>query len=413
MTVPASTTPLPSRGVALAITVAALGYFVDIYDLILFSIVRVSSLRSLGVPPDQILSQGVLLLNMQMGGMLVGGLVWGILGDKRGRLSVLFGSIVMYSLANIANGFVQTVPQYAALRFIAGIGLAGELGAGITLVAEIMPAHTRGYGTMIVATVGILGAVVASLIGDAFDWRIAYFIGGGMGVALLVLRIGVAESGMFEGIKQTAAVRGDFLSLIKSPKTRWKYVRVVLVGVPIWYVVGILITFSPEFGRTMGMEVAPQAGRAVMFCYIGLALGDFGSGALSQLIRSRNRVVGLFLLLTTAFIAMYFAVAHVSLNVFYTVCLLLGIGAGYWAVFVTIASEQFGTNIRATATTTAPNFVRGAVVGLTLLFEGLRPALGIRGSAMLVGAIALTIAFVSLRGLEESYGKDLNYLEFQ
>jgi putative MFS transporter len=413
MTLPASTSPLPSRGVALAITVAALGYFVDIYDLILFSIVRVSSLRSLGVPPDQILSQGVLLLNMQMGGMLVGGLIWGILGDKRGRLSVLFGSIVMYSLANIANGFVQTVPQYAALRFIAGIGLAGELGAGITLVAEIMPAHTRGYGTMIVATVGILGAVVASLIGDAFDWRIAYFIGGGMGIALLVLRIGVAESGMFEGIKRTTALRGDFLSLIKSPKTRWKYVRVVLVGVPIWYVVGILITFSPEFGRTMGMEVAPQAGRAVMFCYIGLAIGDFGSGALSQLIKSRNRVVGLFLLLTTAFIAMYFAVAHVSLNVFYMVCLLLGIGAGYWAVFVTIASEQFGTNIRATATTTAPNFVRGAVVGLTLLFDGLRPALGIRGSAMLVGVIALTIAFVSLRGLEESYGKDLNYVEFE
>lgn len=413
MTLPASTTPLPSRGVALAITVAALGYFVDIYDLILFSIVRVSSLRSLGVPPDQILSQGVLLLNMQMGGMLVGGLIWGIIGDKRGRLSVLFGSIVMYSLANIANGFVQTVPQYAALRFIAGVGLAGELGAGITLVSEIMPSHTRGYGTMIVATVGILGAVVASLIGDSFDWRIAYFIGGGMGIALLVLRIGVAESGMFEGIKRTTAARGDFLSLIRSPKTRWKYVRVVLVGVPIWYVVGILITFSPEFGRTMGMATVPQAGRAVMFCYIGLAIGDFASGAASQLIKSRNRVVGVFLLMTTAFIAMYFAVAHMSLNVFYMVCLLLGVGAGYWAVFVTIASEQFGTNIRATATTTAPNFVRGAVVGLTLLFDGLRPALGIRGSAMLVGAIALTIAFVSLRGLEESYGKDLNYLEFQ
>jgi MFS family permease len=413
MTVPASTTPLSPRGVALAITVAALGYFVDIYDLILFSIVRVSSLRSLGVPPDQILSQGVLLLNMQMGGMLVGGLIWGVLGDKRGRLSVLFGSIVMYSLANIANGFVQTVPQYAALRFIAGIGLAGELGAGITLVSEIMPSHTRGYGTMIVATVGILGAVVASLIGDAFDWRIAYLIGGGMGIALLVLRIGVAESGMFEGIKRTTAARGDFLSLIRSPKTRGKYVRVVLVGVPIWYVVGILITFSPEFGRTMGMATVPQAGRAVMFCYIGLAIGDFASGAASQLIKSRNRVVGAFLLMTTAFIAMYFAVAHVSLNVFYVVCLLLGVGAGYWAVFVTIASEQFGTNIRATATTTAPNFVRGAVVGLTLLFEGLRPVLGIRGSAMLVGAIALTIAFVSLRGLEESYGKDLNYLEFQ
>jgi putative MFS transporter len=404
---------LPSRGVALAILVAALGYFVDIYDLILFSIVRVSSLRSIGVPPDQVLSQGVLLLNMQMGGMLVGGLIWGVLGDKRGRLSVLFGSIVMYSLANFANGFVQSVPQYAMLRFVAGIGLAGELGAGITLVSEIMPAHTRGYGTMIVATVGILGAVVASLIGDAFDWRVAYFIGGAMGAALLVLRIGVAESGMFQGLKKTTAARGDFRSLVRSPQTRWKYVRVVLVGVPIWYVVGILITFSPEFGRTMGMATVPHAGRAVMFCYIGLAIGDFASGALSQIMRSRNRVVGLFLMATTGFVAVYFAFAHVSLNVFYGVCLLLGIGAGYWAVFVTIASEQFGTNIRATATTTAPNFVRGAVVALTLLFDGLRPAMGIRGSAMLVGVVALAIAFVSLHGLEESYGKDLNYLEFQ
>jgi MFS family permease len=412
MSVSTSPSVWPSRSVLLAITVAALGYFVDIYDLILFSIVRIESLRSIGVPEDQILSRGVLLLNMQMGGMLVGGLIWGVLGDKRGRLSVLFGSIIMYSLANIANGFVQTVPQYAVLRFLAGVGLAGELGAGITLVAEIMPASTRGYGTMIVATVGILGAIVASLVGDAFDWRIAYFVGGAMGLALLVLRIGVAESGMFEGIKQTHVVRGSFLTLVSSPATRWRYVRVVLVGLPIWYVVGILITFSPEFGRAMDMPALPQAGRAVMFCYIGLAIGDFASGALSQLIRSRNKVVGLFLLLTTASIATYFAVAHLSLPVFYFVCLLLGVAAGYWAVFVTIASEQFGTNIRATATTTAPNFVRGAVVALTTLFEALRPGLGIRASAMVVGAMALGIAFASLRGLEETYGKDLNFVEF-
>jgi putative MFS transporter len=250
-------------------------------------------------------------------------------------------------------------------------------------------------------------------VGDAFDWRIAYFVGGGMGLALLVLRIGVAESGMFESIKQSRTVRGNFWSLVSSPATRGKYLRVVLVGVPIWYVVGILITFSPEFGRAMNMSALPQAGRAVMFCYIGLAIGDFASGALSQIIRSRNKVVGLFLALTAFFIATYFAVAHLSRPIFYTVCLLLGVAAGYWAVFVTIASEQFGTNIRATATTTAPNFVRGAVVILTTLFETLRPALGIRGSAMLVGTIALAIAFVSLRGLNETYGKDLNYLEFQ
>lgn len=397
---------------ALAILVAALGYFVDIYDLILFSIVRVGSLRSLGVSEDQILGQGVLLLNMQMGGMLIGGIIWGILGDKRGRLSVLFGSIIMYSLANIANGFVSSVPEYAALRFVAGIGLAGELGAGITLVSEIMPVHTRGYGTMIVASVGILGAVLASLVGDAFDWRIAYFVGGGMGIALLVLRIGVAESGMFEGIRRAAHVaRGNFLSLFTSPKTRWKYLRVVLIGGPIWYVIGILVTFSPEFGREMGMPTLPSAGRAILFAYVGLAIGDFSSGALSQVIRSRNRVVALFLTLTTIFIVAYFVVAHVSLTAFYTICLLLGIAAGYWAVFVTIASEQFGTNIRATVTTTAPNFVRGSVVIMTSAFQALRPELGIRGSAMVVGAVVIGIAYASLMGLEESYGKDLDYLE--
>jgi MFS family permease len=397
---------------ALAILVAALGYFVDIYDLILFSIVRVSSLRGLGVAEDQILGQGVLLLNMQMGGMLVGGIIWGVLGDKRGRLSVLFGSIIMYSLANIANGFVTNVPQYAVLRFVAGVGLAGELGAGITLVSEIMPVHTRGYGTMIVATVGILGAVVASIVGDAFDWRVAYFVGGGMGIALLVLRVGVAESGMFEGVRRAAHVaRGNFLSLLTSPRTRWKYLRVVLIGAPIWYVVGILVTFSPEFGREMGMPSLPSAGRAVLFCYVGLAIGDFASGALSQIIRSRNRVVFLFLAMTTVFIAAYFAVAQVSLTVFYGVCLLLGVAAGYWAVFVTIASEQFGTNIRATVTTTAPNFVRGSVVVMTSAFQALRPELGIRGSAMVVGAVALGVAYASLHGLEESYGKDLDYLE--
>ena len=403
---------LAPRTVAFAILVAALGYFVDIYDLILFSIVRVASLRSLGVSEDELLGQGVLLLNMQMGGMLVGGILWGVLGDKRGRLSVLFGSIVMYSLANIANGFVTTVPQYAVLRFVAGVGLAGELGAGITLVSEIMPAHTRGYGTMIVATVGILGAVAASLVGDAFDWRIAYFVGGGMGLALLVLRIGVAESGLFEGIRHAAGVaRGDFWSLISSPRTRLKYLRVIMIGGPIWYVVGILVTFSPEFGREMGMPVLPSAGRAVLFAYIGLAIGDFTSGALSQVIRSRNRVVTLFLTLTTVFVGAYFAVAHVSLTVFYVVCLLLGVATGYWAVFVTIASEQFGTNIRATATTTAPNFVRGSVVLMTSAFQALRPFMGIRGSAMLVGAVALGIAYVSLWGLEETYGKELDYLE--
>ncbi|MCK6536613.1 MAG: MFS transporter [Polyangiaceae bacterium] len=397
--------------VALTVLVAALGYFVDIYDLILFSIVRVKSLAGIGVEKAQILEQGVLLLDMQMGGMLIGGILWGILGDKRGRLSVLFGSIALYSTANIANGFVQTVPQYAALRLIAGIGLAGELGAGITLVSEIMHKESRGYGTTIVATIGICGAVVAALVGDLFHWRTAYFVGGGMGLALLLLRVGLYESGMFAGVKAAGVKLGNFSSLFSTKLRAKKYLAVIVVGVPIWYAVGILVTFSPEIGKAMGMSEVPAPGRAVMMTYIGLAAGDFASGALSQLLRSRRRVLAGFLALTGASIVAYFTIGRSSLTAFYAVCLVLGFATGYWAVFVTMASELFGTNIRATVTTTAPNFVRGSVVLLTFSFKHLKDALGVVGSAAAVGAITMAIAVVALIALEETYGKSLDYVE--
>jgi MFS family permease len=279
-------------------------------------------------------------------------------------------------------------------------------------VSEIMPARTRGWGTAVVASVGILGAVVAALVAGWTDWRTAYFIGGGMGLALLALRIGVAESGLFETLRrETGVVRGNLWALLTSAETRGRYARVVLIGVPIWYVIGILITFSPEFGRAMGMTELPAAGRAVMFCYIGLAIGDLGSGALSPLLGSRKRVVAIALVLTTISIAIYFTVAHSSLTVFYAVCLLLGLSTGYWAVFVTMAAEQFGTNVRATAATTAPNFVRGATVALTSLFTVLREPLGIRGSAIAVAIIALGVAFLALRGLGETFGRNLDYVE--
>jgi MFS family permease len=400
-----------ARAVNLSVLVAALGYFVDIYDLILFSIIRVKSLVSLQVPQARLLDTGALLLNMQMGGMLLGGLLWGILGDKRGRLSVLFGSIFLYSTANIANAFVDSVEAYAALRFIAGIGLAGELGAGITLVSEVMPKESRGYGTTIVASVGITGAVVAALVADRFDWRIAYIVGGVMGIALLLLRIGVYESGMFQQVKATETRRGAFFTLFATRERAVKYVSVILIGVPIWYVIGVLITFSPELGAAMGMNPAPNAGRAVMFTYIGLAIGDLASGGLSQILGSRKKVALIFLSLTAVMIGIYFTALAQSLPAFYALCTCLGFAIGYWAIFVTIASEQFGTNIRATATTTVPNFVRGAVVPLTLTFQALKGPLGIITSGALVGVVALLIAFIALRGLEETFGKDLDYVE--
>lgn len=400
------------RAARLAVLVAALGYFVDIYDLILFAIVRKKSLEGIGVPAKALLDTGAMLLSMQMGGMLVGGILWGILGDKRGRLSVLFGSIVLYSLANIANSFVTDTTQYAVMRFIAGVGLAGELGAGITLVSESLGKESRGYGTTIVATVGITGAVVGALVAGLVSWRTSYIIGGCLGLALLVLRVGVYESGMFEKVKATQEVsRGNFFLLFTRGSRALRYLGVILVGVPIWYAVGILVTFSPEIGGALGMKPTPEAAKSVMYCYIGLAIGDFASGALSQVMKSRRRVLALFLVLTCAAIAAYFAFGNRSLFAFYSIVGFLGFATGYWAVFVTVASEQFGTNVRATATTTAPNFVRGAVVPLTAIFTALKPRLGVPWSAGAVGIGTMIIAFAALMALEETYGRDLEFVE--
>jgi putative MFS transporter len=408
---PENVTEKAGGRVYLTILVAALGYFVDIYDLILFAIVRVKSLKGLEVAPSDILDRGVQLFNTQMIGMLLGGILWGVLGDKRGRLSVLFGSIFLYSVANIANGFVTTIPQYAIARFVAGIGLAGELGAGITLVSEVMGRESRGYGTTVVASVGVLGAVVAALVGDRFSWRVAYFVGGGLGVALLLLRVGLLESGLFEQTKSRDVERGDFFGFFTKWSRLRRYLAVIFIGLPIWFVIGILIQLSPELGKDMGMKPSPQAPQAVMLAYIGLSIGDFASGALSQVLRSRKKVVVLFMGLTVLCIAAYFTVASASLFAFYSCCLALGVAVGYWAVFVTVASEQFGTNIRATATTTVPNFVRGMAAGLTTAFAALKAPLGVSGSAIAVGAVSIAVGAFSLWSLDETFGKDLDFVE--
>jgi putative MFS transporter len=397
-----------------AVIVAALGYFVDIYDLILFSIVRVKSLNDLGITDKAaITDRGLFLINMQMGGMLLGGILWGVLGDKKGRLSVLFGSILLYSLANIANGFVQTIDQYAWLRLIAGIGLAGELGAGITLVSESLPKEKRGYGTMIVATVGVSGAMLGYWVGEKLGWRNAYFVGGGLGLALLLLRVSVFESGMFQQVQaQVEVSRGNFLSLFTNPVRLGKYLRVLLIGVPLWFVVGILVTLAPEFGRALGLTGEVTAGLAVFWCYFGLVFGDFMSGALSQLWHSRNKALQVFLVFCAVLVAVYlFGIKGASPTTFYAVCFVLGMSVGFWALFVTVAAEQFGTNLRATVATTAPNFARGAVVGLVPAFKYLSAALGFVPGAAVLGGVSLLVAFWAVRTLPESYGKDLDYVE--
>lgn len=397
----------------IAVLVAALGYFVDIYDLLLFSIVRVPSLKSLGFSGQLLMDNGIFLLNIQMIGLLMGGICWGILGDKKGRLYVLFGSIFLYSIGNIANGFVHSIESYAVWRFIAGFGLAGELGAGITLVAEIMPKEKRGYATTIVAAVGVSGAVVGYFVAELFDWRTSFFIGGGLGLSLLCLRIGVAESGIFGIAKEKSKQRGDFFSLFTNRQRFFKYIRCIVIGIPLWFVVGILITLSPEFGKVLGVEGNVNAGAAVAYCYAGLVLGDIASGMLSQYLKSRIKVVYTFLTLSTIFIAAYFLLTNISLSAFYIVCLLLGFSVGYWVIFMTIATEQFGTNIRATVTTTVPNFVRGSVVPVSLLFQYLRGlfqgSLIVAGTA--VAALSIGLAFWALYNMQETFHKDLNYLE--
>lgn len=393
------------------IIVAALGYFVDIYDLILFGIVRNPSLTELDYTGEELLSKGILLLKIQMAGMLIGGILWGIWGDKKGRISVLFGSIFLYSIANIGNGLVQDLFTYGILRFIAGIGLAGELGAGITLVAESMSKEKRGYGTMLVATFGALGAVLGALVADMFDWRTAYFIGGGLGLLLLFMRMGTFESGMYEKIKTEHVIKGSFFSLFTSAKRFFKYLNCILIGIPVWYAIGILVVFSPEFGKALGVQGEVDAGTAIMFAYIGLTIGDFMSGLLSQLFKSRKKIVLGFLFSSMAVTLIYLFSSGISSETFYILCLALGIASGYWAVFVTIASEQFGTNMRSTVTTTVPNFVRGAVVPLTSAFHALIASVGMINSALIVGAVCIGLSFLSILLLKETYGKDLNYTE--
>jgi MFS family permease len=385
----------------------------DVYDLILFSIVRGASLKGLGVPSDQILAKGVLLLNWQMGGMLIGGIFFGMLGDRFGRVALLFGSILLYSLANLANGLVHSIEAYAVWRFIAGFGLAGELGGGITLVTEILPKELRGYGTAVVSSVGVFGAVVGGLVAQKVAWQHAYFIGGGLGLGLLVLRMSVAESKMFQQLRagQTHVSRGNFLMLFTSAARFMKYLRCILIGIPLWCVIGVLITFSPEISKALDIQGEIKPAQAIAFAYLGITFGGYVSGHFSQLLGSRRKVLLAFILFTALMVTAYFLCSGVSSGTFYLVVLLMGVGLGYWTIFVTVAAEQFGTNIRATVATTVPNFVRGATVPLTLAFNYLKPHTGVINSAAIVSAASIVLALWAVWGMEETHGKDLEYIE--
>lgn len=398
-----------------AVLVAALGYFVDIYDLLLFAIIRIESLRDLGLTPEQISVDGEAILSWQMWGLLLGGIIWGVMGDKRGRLSVLFGSIILYSLANIANGLVQDVDQYKWIRFVAGLGLAGELGAGITLVSELTAKEKRGVATSLVAGIGLTGAVVAFIMKQNFDWRTCYFIGGGLGLLLLLLRISVFESGMFHEVKKQEVQRGNLLMLVTNADRLKRYVLSVLVGLPTWFVIGVLVAFSNDFGREFGIKDPIDPGKAIMYAYAAISIGDILIGFVSQWLRSRKKALYVFYGITAIFMLLFFtALWNGSAAAMYWICAGLGFGTGFWAIFVTMGAEQFGTNIRATAATTIPNMVRGLLaVFIIPLFQWLRgiEGLGYVNGAIVAAIIIMSIAFVASLLVRETFGKDLNFVE--
>jgi MFS transporter, putative metabolite:H+ symporter len=398
---------------SLPVIVAALGYFVDIYDLQLFNLIGKESLiDGLHLPQSVVKILDKELFLWQMGGMLLGGLVFGIAGDKLGRKSVLFTSILIYSLANIANAFVVDINQYKAIRLIAGFGLSGELGAAITLISEIIDKEKRGWGTMIVVSAGALGAVFGNLTHKVANWQMCYIIGGVLGLLLLLLRVSTFESGMFKKLKDSTVSKGNFLSLFTNATIFKKYLASILVGLPVWFVVGICIKFCDQFWANINADGAIiNKGDVIMYSYIGLSVGDVFSGWLSQTWRSRRKVVFAYLALSVVLILIYINAAGISAAGFYALTFALGFATGFWALFVSMAAEQFGTNIRATVTTTAPNFVRGAVIPITAAFTYLQSSYDIKIASIVVGGVCILLSAISTWYLKETFAKDLEYYE--
>ena len=401
---------------SIPVIVAALGYFVDIYDLLLFGIVRVPSLNSMNIDLKQV---GTSIQDWQMFGLVLGGILWGVLGDKKGRLSVLFGSILVYSLANIACGFLPQInfmdkaTAYAALRFIAGVGLAGELGAGITLVAESLPKELRAIGTSIVAGFGLLGAVVANFTVElSGDWTIAYFIGGGLGLMLLIFRIGVSESGIFKDIEtETSISKGNFFSFFTNKNRFLRYIRCIAIGLPTWFCIGILAFLANEFAAPLGIK-SLNPGKAIMWAYIGISAGDLLSGFISHWFKSRKKAILWMMAFTLIGLYLMLFSGYKSESTYYFYCTWLGLGTGYWAMFITVSAEQFGTNIRSTAATTIPNMVRGMLIPMNFLFYYLiSGSKNVIQSAVIVGVIAFTLGIYSTFTISETHGKDLDFTE--
>lgn len=408
-------TELHKSPVNKAVLVAGFGFFVDAFDLLLFNVLRIPSLKDLGLTGKELTQTGEYLLAIQMLGMMIGGVISGIVGDRRGRISVLFGSILLYSIANLANAWVDTIPAYAAVRFLAGVGLAGELGAGITLVSESMTVEHRGYGTILVATLGACGAIAAGLAGDLLPWRTSYIIAGSAGLLLLLLRMSSLEPGMFRQLKENRHVRkGSFQLLLSNPQRLRRYLACIMVGVPIWYCVGMLISLAPELAAEHGISGLRLATCFILF-QVGIAAGDLSSGVISQLMKTRKKVLIGFMSIALLAVAAYFGLFYAggSPQAITYASLAMGYGCGYMSVFVTTTAESFGTNLRVTVTATVTNFMRGAVTVLIPLQLWLEHSFDMTlGKSLIVtGGIVFFLSFISAGYLKETFGKPLDYLE--
>lgn len=400
---------------SLPVIVGALGFFVDIYDLQVFAITRIASLKELGVAEDAAKAVGESIINWQMIGLVIGGLAWGVLGDKRGRKSVLFGSIFLYSVATIANGFVQDVSTYTILRFVAGLGLAGELGASITLTSEMLPKEKRGISSAIIATSGVMGTIVAWFVHDiSQDWRLCYYIGGGMGLALLFLRMSVMDSRLYSSVKKEGVQMGSLLMIFNNRERIARYFRAILIGLPVWYVIGILITFSNEFAKQFGISGFDQP-RSLMLQYVALAFGDMSAGFLANYLRSRKKTLYIYYSILTLFIILFFVLkGGGSAANMYLLCMGLGFGAGISVLYITMSAEQFGTNLRATAAISIPNLVRGFLVPMLLLFQLLRSKMMFDNyvmAAWIVGIVVLLCGWLAVYYTKETFGKEMDFVE--
>lgn len=408
------------QSIALLILVASLGYFVDAYDLIIASVVRSSAIVELGlaqVGTPEHTKYAQLFEYVQSAGILLGGIIFGVYSDKKGRKKALYYSIAIYSIANILNGllsasvpFVGTV--YCILRFICGFALAAELSIGIVMISETMKAKHRGYGTMIVVSFGILGAVLAAVLFEfiGIHWQTLYLIGGIAGVLLLIFRFSVKETNPFLDLENQESERGSWVMIFKNRRLLKILFNAILLGFPIYFFISIPIKFATDYGKELGLTIKGTI--PIIVFYIAMSVSDIIANYLCQLFENRKKVLYFYLgLCTISVFLLHFYPPTTPEQYFYLFSPLMGFASGYWALLITFTNEQIGTNIRSTYTTAVPNVVRSLFIPIQLLLTVLQPTFGTSTSVFYIGVLAVILALLGLYSLKETWGKNLKFID--